>query len=196
MSDITHRPGCPELRGPSGIGWQCDCAHDRAEREPRDTIPAATKGAPGCYVRDLAPGIRSSAHHRFGNITLDGTSMPVSIVVARAAYTIDGEAFRREYPHISDEQIRDALLFAATAVATASGPIAEATTWECAKRGCEWCGNLIDEDDRPWMAFERCPLACPHGDRCTREAGHEDGCNHRGCDCNEPNQPIGGSDAR
>ena len=35
----------------------------------------------------------------------------------------------------------------------------------------------------------RCPLACPHGDRCTLPRGHEGGHNHRGCDCNEPDQP-------
>ncbi len=33
----------------------------------------------------------------------------------------------------------------------------------------------------------RCSSTCPHGDRCTLPAGHEDGHNHRRCDCNKPN---------
>lgn len=36
----------------------------------------------------------------------------------------------------------------------------------------------------------RCPMACPHGDRCTREAGHGEGCHHLVCPCNEPNAPL------
>lgn len=42
---------------------------------------------------------------------------------------------------------------------------------------------------RWWLATSagRCPMTCPHGDRCSRERGHGDGCNHKVCPCNEPN---------
>lgn len=32
-----------------------------------------------------------------------------------------------------------------------------------------------------------CRMTCPHGDRCVLAEGHDAGCTHRGCDCNEPN---------
>lgn len=35
---------------------------------------------------------------------------------------------------------------------------------------------------------DRCPMVCPHGDRCRLEAGHEHGCSHTYCTCNEPNR--------
>jgi hypothetical protein len=38
---------------------------------------------------------------------------------------------------------------------------------------------------------DRCTSACPPGDRCTLDAGHGGGHNHRGCDCNEPNEEGG-----
>lgn len=46
-----------------------------------------------------------------------------------------------------------------------------------------------------WMTDEeRCPLECPHGDRCALRADSvgPDGkhfCSHRVCFCNEPNAP-------
>lgn len=33
-------------------------------------------------------------------------------------------------------------------------------------------------------------MVCPHGDRCALEIGHDDGCNHRTCGCNEPDEDI------
>lgn len=37
----------------------------------------------------------------------------------------------------------------------------------------------------------RCPMTCPHGDRCVLERDHASpGCNHRVCDCNEPDRPV------
>ena len=39
------------------------------------------------------------------------------------------------------------------------------------------------------LVVATCSWACPHGDRCTLPRGHEGGHNHRGCDCNEPDQP-------
>lgn len=36
----------------------------------------------------------------------------------------------------------------------------------------------------------RCPSTCPHGDRCTLPAGHDDGHNHQRCDCNDPNADM------
>ena len=38
--------------------------------------------------------------------------------------------------------------------------------------------------------YVRCPMVCPHGDQCRLPKGHEDGCSHAGCDCNEPSAPM------
>ena len=46
-----------------------------------------------------------------------------------------------------------------------------------------WAGALPAHDSLT------CPFACPHGDQCALESGHDGGHNHRGCDCNEPDQP-------
>lgn len=48
----------------------------------------------------------------------------------------------------------------------------------------------VQVEIRPWED-DRCPSTCPHGDRCTLEAGHEHGHNHR-CDCNEANHDTPG----
>lgn len=47
-----------------------------------------------------------------------------------------------------------------------------------------WAGALSAHDSLT------CPFACPHGDQCALESGHDGGHNHRGCDCNEPDQPL------
>lgn len=60
------------------------------------------------------------------------------------------------------------------------------TTLEHARLMLEW---QRQQGCKPADLRHRCPQTCPHGDRCTLEAGHEGGCNHRGCDCNEPDSP-------
>ena len=50
--------------------------------------------------------------------------------------------------------------------------------------------KLMTEATPPLPKTERCPLTCPHGDRCSLTAGHDCGCNHKVCPCNEKNSPL------
>ena len=63
------------------------------------------------------------------------------------------------------------------------------------------CGAGMSETDQDGDAdtkwnrrtvptVEKCTFACPHGDRCTLNVGHEGGHNHGACDCNEPDSPM------
>jgi hypothetical protein len=99
------------------------------------------------------------------------------------------EAIKNHGPRLAVEAHQAGNPSLANALITTFGGMEPALVW--AEAGVNVAAAALAEardvmKQLEQMSSDRCPLACPHGARCTLPKDHEGGHNIPGCACNEP----------
>lgn len=71
-------------------------------------------------AREISPGITIDPDVMVGKPVIKGTRMPVDLVIAKLAANPDLDEFFSDYPHLTLEQVKACLRYAATLVEQAN----------------------------------------------------------------------------
>jgi uncharacterized protein (DUF433 family) len=71
-------------------------------------------------AREIAPGITGDPDVMVGKPVIEDTRMPVDLVIAKLAANPDLDEFLADYPHLTLEQVKACLRYAATLVEQAA----------------------------------------------------------------------------